>query len=287
VLTFPAQVEAVAWTSGVFDVTATGLALLTVLLARQLTWAVATRRAAVGVLAVAALLCKETAFVTPLLILLGQWAQERLSRREIGDVATIATLFVGIGIFRFANVPPEVDVTLSRFLVQRWLFGTVGALAVPWHREVTGRWFWVAILQVGGIILLASGFLVSTVRAPAVRASMAFAAWALLGTAPAMTFFFVSPNLEGARYVYVATVGYAVFLAAVSSALPPLGRAAAGSGLVLLVVLGVAGVRVHLGPWREAAATRDAFLAAVRRRVTPAALSRSTRLRTTSEGRTS
>lgn len=264
VLTFPAHVEAVAWVSGVFDVTSTGLTLLALLAARQLTWPVMTRRVAVSGLALAALLCKETALVTPLLVLLDQWALGRLSRRVLADVATLVALIVAVGVLRFASVPPPVEEPLSRFMVQRWLFGTVGALVVPWHREVMSRWLLIPIVEAVVVLGVATGFLVSTVRSTELRASAGFAAWALLGTAPTLPFFFVSPELEGSRYLYLASVGYAVLVAVLISALPARGRAGAVAASVLLIGLGLVGVRLHLAPWREAARTRDSFLVGVR-----------------------
>lgn len=264
VLTFPAHVEAVAWASGVFDVTSTGFTLLAILAARQLEWRVSTRRVAVSGLAIAALLCKETALVAPLLVLLDQWALGRLSRRVLGDVATIAALIVGVGVVRFASVPPPVDEPFSRFMTQRWLFGVVGTLIVPWHREVISRWLLVPLVEVAVVVSLASGFFVSKVRSAAFRSAAVFAAWALLGTAPTFTFFFVSPDLEGTRYLYLASVGYAVLLVVMTSALPALGRAGAVAASILVIGLGLAGVRLHLDPWREAAKARDSFLAALR-----------------------
>lgn len=199
VLTLPSHVEAVTWMSGVFDVTATGFALLAVLAARRLDWGSTTRRVTICLLALAAVLCKETAVVTPLLILLDQWALGRLSRRVLGDVSAGITLFVALGVLRFSVAPPVVDEPLSPFLLQRWLFGTVAALAVPWHRDVTTRWFVIPLLGALGVIALVATFFVSRVPTRVFRASTAFVGWMLLGTIPAAAFFFVSPDLEGGR----------------------------------------------------------------------------------------
>lgn len=262
-LTFPGHVEAVAWTSGVFDVTATALTLAAVLIARQPKPSGATRLS-LCVVALAALLCKETAIVAPFLILLDQWALGRLSRRTLGDVVAIIAVFAAVGAFRFSVAPPLVDQTLSRYLAQRWLFGTVGALVVPWHADVAARWVLVPIVEAVVIVGLVAAFAASRVPIRAIRASAGFAAWTLLGTLPTLTLFFVSADLEGARYVYMATVGYVVLCVQVASTLPVFGRFAAVSALMLLITSGIGGVRFHLRPWREAAATRDAFLTALR-----------------------
>ena len=198
VLTFPATVEAVTWTSGVFDVTATLMVLVAVLVARRYTAHTGRlTRAAMFVSAVAALLCKEIAVVVPILIALDAWASGRWSRALLVDVVGLGVLFAGVGVVRLLFASEMVRQPLTQYLLQRWLFGTVGGLAVPWHSQVVGGWPWVPV--VGAILTLgvATTFFVTRSGIGTTRSAMAASGWLLLGSAPAATFLFIAPDLQG------------------------------------------------------------------------------------------
>jgi hypothetical protein len=90
------------------------------------------------------------------------------------------------------------------------------------------------------------------------------ATWCLLATLPVITLFFVAPDLQGSRYLYLASIGYAGLVVTLTSHY----RGSVAARLVslgaptFLIATGIAGVIWHLGPWRDAAAIRDRIIAA-------------------------
>jgi hypothetical protein len=266
VLTFPAAVEPVTWSSGVFDVTATLLALAAVLFARRYGAGTDVRtRAAMVACAFAALMCKEVAIVAPMLIALDAWALRRWSRRLLADLVSLAIVFAGIGATRLSLSSELVRQPLSKYVVQRWLFGTVGGLAVPWHSQVADRWPWIPMASALLTIAVATTFFLTRQSLDTTRTAAMAAGWLLLACAPTLTFFFVAPDLQGARYLYLPVVGYALLLAVMAggrgSGVWFLGTAA----LAFLVLSGAVGVRAHQRFWRDAAASRDTLIDTARR----------------------
>jgi hypothetical protein len=264
VLTFPASVEAVAWASGIFDVAATLLVLLAVLISRRYSDPTPrSTRVALMAIAVAALLSKETAVVVPVLIAVDAWASRRLTRALIVDLAALGVLFVAVGLLRLLFASDMVRQPVTRYLLQRWLFGTVGGLAVPWHHEVITSWPWIPITGVVIAMSLAMAFVVTRSRTGASRTLAASAVWLLAGSLPAVTFFFVAADLQGSRYLYLPTTGHAMLLVTMAwgTGSPTL-RWYGTIGLGVLVLLGVVGVTTHQRYWQSAARTRDAILRA-------------------------
>ncbi len=266
VLTFPAAVEAVTWTSGVFDVTATLLILVAVLIARrQAVHAERSTRVAMLLCAITALLCKETAIVAPALIALDAWASGRWSRALLFDIVGLGVVFAGVGIVRLVFASEMVQQPLTKYLLQRWLFGTAGGLAVPWHGQVSGTWPWVPVAGVSLTVGMAAFFFVTRSTAGTMRAVMASAAWLLLGSVPAVTFFFVAPDLQGSRYLYLPAVGYALLLATmVSQTGSAAGRRFGAAAIAVLVLIGAIGTRAHQRYWQDAAVARDVLMRVAR-----------------------
>jgi len=269
VLTFPASVEAVGWASGVFDVTATLLALLAVLISRRYSdhpsVPSGATRAALIATAVAALLSKETAIVVPVLVAADAWALRRLTRRLLVDLVALGVVFVGVGLVRLFFASEMVRQPLTRYLLQRWLFGTVGGLAVPWHEGVIASSPWIPIAGVTIATILAMMFVATNSRTDPLRPLVASAVWLLAGSLPAVTFFFVAPDLQGSRYLYLPAVGYAVLLVTMTEGIEnPTLRRCGAIGLIALVLLSTVGVTAHQRHWQNAARTRDAVLTAAR-----------------------
>jgi hypothetical protein len=266
VLTFPAAVEAVSWTAGVFDVTATLLTLTTILVARHYGEPTApSTRAALFGCAIAALLCKETAVVVPAIIGLDAWLTRRRSPALRTDAVLLALFFVAVGAARLTLASATVRQPLTKYMLQRWLFGTTAGLAVPWHTDITSLRPWIPLtgaLIVLGVIAL--GFITRGTRTRS-RAAIACAGWVLLGTLPTVTFFFVGPDLQGARYLYLPSVGYAMLLAVMAGGASPATLRFVGTGaLIVLALLGTAGTRWHQSSWQRAAGVRDEVLSAAR-----------------------
>ncbi|MEQ1575892.1 MAG: hypothetical protein ABL993_16770, partial [Vicinamibacterales bacterium] len=144
-------------------------------------------------------------------------------------------------------------------------FGTVGGLAVPWHGQVIGTWPWIPVAGACLTIGVAATFFVTRSAAGASRSVTAAAAWLLLGSLPAVTFFFVAPDLQGSRYLYLPAVGCALLLVTmVSQTGSAGGRRLGTAAIAVLILFGTMGAREHQQYWQEAAAARDVLLNAAR-----------------------
>ncbi len=81
-----------------------------------------------------------------------------------------------------------------------------------------------------------------------------------MSVAPVYSLFFVSNTLEGSRYLYLPSAGWAVLLASAATlATSPRGRPFRWA-LCAVAALGAVGVYAHVAPWRRAAAERDRIL---------------------------
>ena len=266
VLTAPVGPEAVAWNSGVFDVMATALLLAALLTARGYSVGPPrSRRLSFVAIALAAFLCKETAGIAGLLVVLDGFVCRRQSRKLYGDAAIVTGITVGIIGLRLVFGSSSARQPITRYVVQRWLFGTFGGLVVPWHADVIRAHPWVPIAGVIAVLAIVTLFFVQRHPAARIQTAIATVGWCLLGTLPPITLFFVAPDLQGARYLYIATVGYAATLivtASVGDATPAAIRIIVIAAIAVLVITGICGVRWHLHPWSEAANLRDRVMAA-------------------------
>src|SRR5207245_1988725 len=159
VLTMPTNVEAVAWSSAIFDVSATLFCVIAVLASRR--YDAAPRgavRAKLFAVAIAALMCKETAAILPLLIVGDAWIRRRLSRALAIDVGYLLAFFGGVAMLRLMSASSLIRQPVTRYVAQRWLFGTLGSLVVPWHVDVVRSWPWVPIVGSICVLILATAF---------------------------------------------------------------------------------------------------------------------------------
>lgn len=94
----------------------------------------------------------------------------------------------------------------------------------------------------------------------------ALIAWIVLAVIPLYSDFFVAPTLEGARYLYLPSVGWSILLVTLASHAWYLAPARAAVVVATVVLLGVSAIGVvrHQRPWLEAAALRDQVLESAR-----------------------
>jgi hypothetical protein len=260
-LTTPVLVEAVVWCAGVFDVMATTFVLLAVLASRADDEASVGSRARVYGYSIGGVLCKETAMVAPLLMALDAWMRGTRPRRARAvDLTVLFATMGAVGVVRFATASALIRRPVTKYMVQRWLFGTTGGLLVPWHEDVVRLQPWLPTAFAWVLVGLLIGFVWRCVDDTSRRAARSMSLWLYAATAPAITFFFVAPDLQGSRYLYLAAVGWAgVIAVAMGTPASRASRLATTLAGVLLVACGVYGVRWQLHPWMQAAATRDAF----------------------------
>jgi hypothetical protein len=260
VLTAPLTIEAVAWSSGVFDLLATSLVLVCILIARQYDShpRVATRLqfVAVGIAAVAS---KETAAIAAGLILVDAYVRRAISRTLLVDTSILIGIVGVFSVWRLASVPGYATAPFGKYELQSLLFGSFGSLATPWHVDVIHSRPWLAIAGVLFLVCLLAVFFVDSAGKHERKLAVAASVWVLLPIVPVWATFFVAPDLQNSRYLYLSVIGWAVLVVAVASAssdrsyLNVLQRAA----VVGLIAIASYGIRLHLQPWSEAAALRD------------------------------
>jgi hypothetical protein len=249
-LTFPADLEAVAWCAGVQDVLMTAGVLGAVVAASVST-------AALSLAAVAAsLFSKETAVAAPFLIWLSNRARWRTAAAALGIVAVYS-------VWRVATRPlaEGYAATPSSYTLKELLVRPFATLSVPFRSEQIGEWRWLGIVLVCGLVVLlgrAAWLWRGNLRRLVLAGLLAL--WVFVSIAPVYSMCDFSGTLQGSRYVYLATAGWSILLAAML--MPRRSRIdlALAAGVC---VIGIAGVRLNLAPWARAALIRNEVLAAV------------------------
>ena len=95
--------------------------------------------------------------------------------------------------------------------------------------------------------------------------ALAGAVWILVSVFVLLPVFYVSPQLEGARYLYLAAFGWAAILMTAAADLSGRKRWATvvvHSVVILMIAAAVSATRSHVTPWLRAAGVRDTVLRA-------------------------
>lgn len=268
VLSAPLAPEAVAWCAGVFDLMAAAFVMVAVLIARRYGGAEAgpgTRLSFVLTAAVA-LLSKETAVVLPVVVLLDSAIRRQLPKTLRIDLVIVALFAAAFGAYRLHSQPGIVaPASITRYRVQRLLFDSFGSLAAPWHAEVVSAAPFVRAAIALLVIGLLTAFFVGRGSRWRSNAALGAAMWVLISLVPLLTMFYIGPQLEGSRYLYLATVGWAAALTNAASELSKRGsgmRLIGPCAIAAIIAASLVGVRAHLVPWEHAAAIRDTVLRA-------------------------
>jgi hypothetical protein len=89
------------------------------------------------------------------------------------------------------------------------------------------------------------------------------ALWILASAGPVFTWFFVGPDLQGSRYVYLASAAWSMLIAvAVVPARPAAAVRPVWLGVIVWLAFSAIAVRSHLEHWTSASRARDTALAA-------------------------
>ena len=245
-LAFPGSVEAVTWLSGGQDV------LMAAFVLAFLIAAVRARLLIAMAFLILATLTKETAVCAPVLLVLLR-SRRRIATHTIVAAAAWCVLF---GVARLYLKPDaELLDPINGYFVKQLLAGLYGSLAMPWMREQMFAYPWLmAASIIATAAILAIAILRVTDRTTWTTAAV-WAAWVLVAALPVYRYFYVSPDLQGSRHLYLPAAGWALLLASVGFR-HIVGRAA----IALLVVAGCAGVVVQQQRWRAAAEYRDQVL---------------------------
>ncbi|HUQ86189.1 MAG TPA: hypothetical protein VM096_01440 [Vicinamibacterales bacterium] len=263
-LVFPASVEAVVWSSGIFDVL-----LVTLILSAAIAITSAAKRntqtIAVGVLTVAALATKETAAILPALLIVAAYASPYVTLKRAAVpiaasmvlVAVYMAVRIGTG---FTATPPSAEFT--GYAVKEFFSRPFGGLAVPFHLDVLDAHPWIPFALA---LYWPALFLVSATRwhhhVRDGRTILTLAAWILVSVAPVATMLFIADDLEGSRYLYIGTVAWSVMVVMLTLRFQTLLRFVA---TVPLLVQFAFAARAHQSAWIAAAVERDRVLEAYR-----------------------
>jgi hypothetical protein len=244
----PLQLEAVLWISGLQETLWTFFALLalTVHASRPLTAASIAATATAMTLALGA---KETAICLVVLLPAADGLLYRFRRgpRLLWAYAVFAAIVVVYFVARsqFVAWESEFVASPSRYFLKQFLTQPYRVFAQPWNTaavEVPAA----AKIILAGATILAAYWMLAVRRTW--REALAGVAVVLAASLPVYSYFFVSDTLAGARYVYFATAGWGVLVAAAVGAIRDdrVGRVvAAGLAAALAVAL-----HLNLAPWR-------------------------------------
>lgn len=244
----PSAVEAVTWLSGIQDV------LMASLVMGYLVAALRGRPWLAMACLVVATLTKESAVCAPLLLLvLG-------IRRQI-PWTTLAASAAWAGAFAVTRlyVKPADDFfePVTGYFAKEFFVSLFGSLAMPFTRAQLWEHPWSFSALVLSLSLLMALAIVRLRDRDLWRTAALGAGWAFAAALPVYSYFHVSPDLQGSRYLYLPAVGWCLLLASAAFRVPhATGRVAI---LVLLAGWG-AGTFAHQQRWRAAAAHRDVVL---------------------------
>ncbi|HKY21151.1 MAG TPA: hypothetical protein VJM31_08030 [Vicinamibacterales bacterium] len=260
-IAMPLAPEAVVWSAGVFDVMATTLAVTAVLIGHRYANGASYRlRASFLLVGLLALLAKETAAVVPLIVIVDGWVRKRFPRPLVLDTAI---LFGVVGIVAVVRLALRFGVTgppLAIRLVRRAVFRSFGGLAFPWHADLLATSSTLPLLAALVTSALAIAFLLHAGSERLTRVAVACSGWILIGILPVFHVFFIGPDLQSSRYLYLSSVGWSVLLVTLIWDLPSNRSWSRPVKLLLMIFLvsaSVLGTRAHVTPWIEAAALRD------------------------------
>jgi hypothetical protein len=260
----PLQAEAVLWASGLQDALWTFflLAALTCYTAApRLTFRAASSTTALVALA---LLCKEPAVCFLILLpaadgFLFRW------RRGPALLPAYASFAVTSGAYlllRAAVVPMEAGyfVPPSRYFLTKFVTAPYRVFVQPWNASAIT---WPGVLACALTALVAVLVFRAVVHQRTGTRLLVGPAVILLSTLPVYSYFFVSAELAGARYLYFAAFGWALLVAELS--LPAISSGRALGVTIAALALGLTALlHVNLAPWRVAGAFVDYLAAGIR-----------------------
>jgi hypothetical protein len=271
-LTFPASPEAVAWASGIQDVLMTTAALSAVLLAQrdpltrvQIFLACAALVVGLG--------SKETAICIPVLIVLCRTHAREVRSTDAALYLSVFGILAAYGAIRLSmGIGSGYLVAPSRYFLKQLLTLAFGTLVAPWRWPSPPPADILGFIAVAGFCSLLAVALLTLRRGDAAFSRAArLAVWVCTAVAPVFTYFFVSPTLEGSRYVYLASAGWALLVAdLIWWASDFAERATPWPGLALAAIVTVSStfvLRGELRTWQRASQLRDVVLAEARRSI--------------------
>jgi hypothetical protein len=208
---------------------------------------------------------KETAVCAPLLVMICFASGPRLTMDRwrlylAGTVVTVAYIAfrASLGLTAGFLVVP------SRYFAKQMVALTFGTLTTPWRAPTTPVDRCLAMVAVAGVtLLLTHVFLAWRRRDRAFHVSARLALWCVAAVVPVYSSFFIGPQLEGSRYLYLSECGWALLLAELlviaADRLTPRSPVLVCVTAIAILASAITLER-ELGVWRRAAQKRDVIL---------------------------
>lgn len=259
----PSSVEAVAWASGVFDVLMVTLILSACVAITTMTDG-GRRTIAIAALTAAALATKETAVVTPAILLIASLCATEKLRHAAVPVAISAGVVLLYLVFRtaagFSSAPPSAD--MSGYMLKEVVSRPFATIGLPFHVELLKSHGWIPYVfaLLWPLLFALSALQWRTDRAAAIRV-LACATWILASVMPLATMLFIADDLQGARYVYLGSAAFSIMLLALIASMDQTVQMLIAISLIALFAVAT---RSHQSAWIAAANERDRVLAAFR-----------------------
>jgi hypothetical protein len=259
----PLQLEAVLWVSGLQELLWTMFVLSGLVVYTGSQSLSLLRLTGTLLLIACALLSKETAVSSVLLLPATDWLFFRTKRGPLLPVA-----YVGLGITAalyllarttVTSVESGFFVTPGRYFAQKFVGIPYKFFVQPWN---------LAAANVPAVVLcLATVITLAVLFWAVVRGTgpmvLVGPAVILISTLPVYAYFYVSPDLRATRYLYFAAIGWAVLTAQLVTTVF-IGRWTLRAALVSIILLSFASLQVNVRPWRVAGEIVRSVTAAVK-----------------------
>jgi hypothetical protein len=247
----PLQLEAVLWVSGLQELLWTFFMLAGLVVYTSARVLSLWRLILTVVLTACALLAKETAVASALLLPAADWAFFRMQRGRWFP-ATYAGLAIIVATYllvraRVTSIESGFFVTPGRYFTQKFVATPYRFFVQPWNLAAAHI---PTIVPCCAAVLALAVLFWAVVRGTGPMA-LAGPAVILISTLPVYSFFFVRSDLLAARYVYFASIGWALFVAQLLTTVLIRRRALAAASATFIVVL-FASLQVNVKPWRTA-----------------------------------
>jgi hypothetical protein len=216
------------------------------------------------VLLVIALFSKESAIAIPVLAAI-LWIPFNEPMRFTGRPTVIAGLgvcavYAAIRLLVTA-VPGSYTEIPSRYLAKELLARSFGTLTLPWTRAVLDSWPVIGAFWGVGFVVVAATYAWARVRVVQPSAIVRCLVAVVISVLPVYSFFFISPELENARYAYLSTAFWVMALAGFINVRDQNWLTSPRSIVAAIaLVSAVIGVQWHLQVWRDAATLRERVL---------------------------
>jgi hypothetical protein len=247
----PLQLEAVLWVSGLQELLWTLFVLAGLVVYTHSQSLSASRLSATLALIACALLSKETAISSVLLLPAADWTFFRMKRGRwlpaayVG-LAIIATAYL-LARAHVASIESGFFVAPGKYFVQKFVGTPYKFFVQPWNLTAAA----IPAVLLGCAAVTAIVVLFWAVMRGTGWMALAGPAIILISTLPVYAYFYVAPDLRAARYLYFAAIGWALLLAQLlMTVLIP--RRALNAAFLGTILISFLSLQVNIRPWRTA-----------------------------------